>query len=509
MTINRQDEENKKKRRRRIIITILLIIIIIILLLLRSCHSDVAYYPGGNETKVMNNILGDKDPGAVIDSFDGSTNSSTSNNDIVDTHAHKWILTEEVEATCQQEGHKIYTCSDCNEIVVETSPILEHDYDSVTYEPTCTQQGETVHTCAKCGDRYSDHIIPALGHDYSSVVTDPTCTEDGYTTYTCNRCGDTYQGDVIPALGHDYQYDRDESVDEGNGKTSVYKVYKCSVCGDEYQDYWYTTFSYVGAVQEYNVIKDGIYKVEAYGAQSGSGEKGGYVSGEVELHEGDTLYVAVGGQGGKGINYQGVANAPGGVGGWNGGGNGGNGGYRNGHKGSGAGGGGATSIALADADATDEEKEKLNNTLAQVGKEEFDENGLIVAGGAGGANYDVGRNSGMAGGNTDPGTSNFGQGNNGRNGRNAANYGWGGGGGGGGYYGGYSSTGAKSQPRGGSSWTNEDMIDEATVVAQSDVKSGNGQAQITFLEDLPEETPAETPEVPAETPAETPESTEA
>ena len=97
----------------------------------------------------------------------------------------------------------------------------------------------------------------------------------------------------------------------------------------------------------------------------------------------------------------------------------------------------------------------------------------------------------MQGGNANPGTSSFGQGNNGRNGKNKSNYGWGGGGGGGGYYGGYSSTGAKSQPNGGSSWTNENMIDEESVVAQAGVQSGNGAAVIEFISDLPVEEPEE------------------
>ena len=99
----------------------------------------------------------------------------------------------------------------------------------------------------------------------------------------------------------------------------------------------------------------------------------------------------------------------------------------------------------------------------------------------------------MQGGNSNPGTTSFGQGYNGRAGRDAANQGWGGGGGGGGYYGGWSAgyNTYKSQPNGGSSWTNENMIDEESVEAQVGVQSGNGAAVIEFVSDLPVEEPEE------------------
>lgn len=570
MTTNTQGND-KRKKTKRIIGAILLAVIIIIILLLRGCQGtklgnetmvlgkdpisvgekyepkfyDITFLDADGKTvlgtisvkegevpncdelveKYSDSFIGwDKELIAANDNatyvavIKGNGNSTDTvenvgiSNGVQNKHEHGWVFVKTHNPTCIDDGYDEYICEGCEETFKDAFVNkLGHEYTIQVVDPTCTEDGYTIHTCNRCGDTYNDTPVEALGHNYVSVVTDPTCTEDGYTTYTCDRCGDEYVDDIVPALGHDYQYDRDNIVELSNGITNVYKVYKCSVCGEECQEYWYTTFAYVGAVQEYTVEKDGIYDVEAWGAQSGSGEKGGYVKGEVELHEGDTLYVVVGG---AGANRSGTA---GGAGGYNGGGKGGNGGYRKGKTSpGGAGGGGATSIALADADATEEDKEKLNKTLPQVGKEEFDENGLMVAGGAGGRNFNTGARGDVAGG-SNPTTSNFGQGNNGRNGYNASCCSYGNGGGGGGYYGGYSkSSGIYESGAGGSSWVNENEENNIhseieNIEKQAGVNGGNGKAQITFLEDLPEETPevpAEAPateDAPAETPEETPE----
>ena len=68
-----------------------------------------------------------------------------------------------------------------------------------------------------------------------------------------------------------------------------------------------TDFDYTGSIQTFTVPKDGIYQLEVWGAQGGTatdddlsanGGYGSYSTGEVELHQGDTLYIVVGGQGG-------------------------------------------------------------------------------------------------------------------------------------------------------------------------------------------------------------------
>lgn len=60
-------------------------------------------------------------------------------------------------------------------------------------------------------------------------------------------------------------------------------------------------YDYSGEVQKYVVPKDGIYKLEAWGAQGGSfaplggvGGKGAYVKGNIELKKDTVLYIYVG-----------------------------------------------------------------------------------------------------------------------------------------------------------------------------------------------------------------------
>ena len=90
-------------------------------------------------------------------------------------------------------------------------------------------------------------------------------------------------------------------------------------------------YDFSGSQDILEIIKDGVYSLEAWGAQGGRygetrGGYGGYSYTEVELHAGDKLYIQVGGQGGKnGIGTKG--------------------GYNGGANGQGSGGGGATTIA--------------------------------------------------------------------------------------------------------------------------------------------------------------------
>ncbi len=69
-------------------------------------------------------------------------------------------------------------------------------------------------------------------------------------------------------------------------------------------------FEYTGDYQTFVVPRSGIYKLETWGAQGGhrggnNGGKGGYVTGEVYLKRGDTLYIYVGGNGQTHTGYNG------------------------------------------------------------------------------------------------------------------------------------------------------------------------------------------------------------
>lgn len=135
---------------------------------------------------------------------------------------HKWDAGQVIkEATEEENGELLLTCTVCGETQTQVIPALNHTHaydETAVTEPTCTEGGYTTHTCS-CGDSYIASETPptghawqeatctqpktcptcgategeALSHNYESVVTEPTETEQGYTTHTCTRCGDSYK----------------------------------------------------------------------------------------------------------------------------------------------------------------------------------------------------------------------------------------------------------------------------------------------------------------------------
>ena len=447
----------KKKNKKIILLAFHMFLFVTVFFFHSTGYNKVLAGYMSNETNVLK--LGQKDPKISRNKFEDVQTviddaTIAEQVEAKQTINHTWELIETVDAKCFEDGHNTYVCSDCGATYTET--------------------------------------IPMTGHDWADDVVAPTCTERGYTRHTCWKCWETHTDNYVPALGHDYAYDREDVVESDNKVKKYYAVYKCSRCGDEYKEFLRAEFGYAGEVQEFVVEKDGIYKIDAWGAQGGgNGGKGGYISGEVELHEGDVLYIAVGGQGGNGSSNNNSRSTTGGQGGYNGGGNGGNGSgskYRNNYyTASGSGGGGATSISTTDG------------TLAEHDIDTYDEEGLIVAGGGGGVGGGTNaKNVDPTGGRDSNTNGSLGQGSNGRQGwasgsTKRSNGAEGNGGGGGGYRGGKTVTdsGAYTDAHGygGSSWANPDEVENVTT--QAGVQSGNGKCTIEFVSDLPVEEPEE------------------
>lgn len=232
-------------------------------------------------------------------------------------------------------------------------------------------------------------------------------------------------------------------------------------------------FQYLEQVEEFTSPVDGIWKLEIYGAEGGyNGGKGGYAVGQIELSEGDKLYVCLGGAGSVRSNSAGYGDY-----GYNGGG-------RPASGGSGqtaGGGGGASHIAL----------QKYGTGILT----EYDshrEAVLLVAGGGGGGYYDStagGRNgNGGSGGGTNGGNGTGGYGTQ-TGGSQTSGYafgqgqyatsvgGWGGAGGG--WYGGRST--GLSCGGGGSGYVNTDRLITGTYNMDNGLRDGNGYAKLTFL----------------------------
>ena len=105
------------------------------------------------------------------------------------------------EPTCTEIGWNEYdTCSRCDYTTYVEIEALGHDYHKTQVDATCEEKGYTLCTCS-CGDNYKENEVPALGHDYTNYVSDSNATyeSDGTKTAECNNgCGKT---DTIPDEG--------------------------------------------------------------------------------------------------------------------------------------------------------------------------------------------------------------------------------------------------------------------------------------------------------------------
>ena len=76
------------------------------------------------------------------------------------------------EATCAEEGVKLFTCTLCGEEKEESIPLTEHQYEeAVTKEATFDAPGEITFTCAVCKDSYTEEI-PVKERTVVVTVTD-------------------------------------------------------------------------------------------------------------------------------------------------------------------------------------------------------------------------------------------------------------------------------------------------------------------------------------------------
>ena len=144
------------------------------------------------------------------------------------------LITETVDATCENDGYTISKCTNCDYStktdVVEKTGHIPNPSKTKTVTPTCYRGGYVQNECSVCKTIYREDYVVPLGHNYEGVVTEPTCTEDGYTTYTCTRCNDTYTDDVKEKLGHSFtNYISDRNATCTKDGTMTAKCDRCDV----------------------------------------------------------------------------------------------------------------------------------------------------------------------------------------------------------------------------------------------------------------------------------------
>ncbi len=132
--------------------------------------------------------------------------STIKDQETIPAKGHSWNAGETVtEADCSHEGAVLFTCNNCNETRIETSPKDPAKHSSQrelknAVAPTCTTSGYSGDTyCAGCGAKLGSGVKRnALGHNWSPWSTD----ENSKTkSRNCLRCGQT------------------ETIDESNSKS--------------------------------------------------------------------------------------------------------------------------------------------------------------------------------------------------------------------------------------------------------------------------------------------------
>ena len=164
--------------------------------------------------------------------------------------------------------------------------------DIDTYEPVPCEWAGTV-VVRKEGS--------APRHIWDGTIIETSTTRDEYKTTAL--IDDTIDEDKDYVYGIFPYHVHLDDADHPIKHYRYTKTVKVNTTGIKVYEYGYT-----GSIQTFTAPKDGIYQIEAWGAQGGTatdgenltadGGYGSYSTGEVALYAGDTLYIVVGGQNG-------------------------------------------------------------------------------------------------------------------------------------------------------------------------------------------------------------------
>ena len=140
------------------------------------------------------------------------------------------------EAACTEEGLEERICI-CGHKDSRAIPAA-HDMleESVAVEATCEKDGLKAFTCTLCKEVIVEEIIPATGHKAMAewtVVVAAGCETDGEEKLCCENCEAVLESKTTPATGHSFEGENDGWVfsDDKNCATIDNKTRVCSACG--------------------------------------------------------------------------------------------------------------------------------------------------------------------------------------------------------------------------------------------------------------------------------------
>lgn len=110
-----------------------------------------------------------------------------------------------VEATCQADGSKTRTCSECGETTVETTPMIAHNIPAAnvtaSVEATCTAEGSKTGMCTLCN---KEQTVSVPANHVVEIENLSALTVSGDSVQiSCSLCGKNVEGTVYLSLSFD------------------------------------------------------------------------------------------------------------------------------------------------------------------------------------------------------------------------------------------------------------------------------------------------------------------
>ncbi len=97
-----------------------------------------------------------------------------------------------IQATCTEEGSRLFYCDLCNDRYTEPVAMIDHSYDlgQIVTEATCTEEGLCLYSCIDCGYQRTEPV-GVIAHTYGAgeVITPADCTQPGLQKVACTVCG--------------------------------------------------------------------------------------------------------------------------------------------------------------------------------------------------------------------------------------------------------------------------------------------------------------------------------
>ncbi len=160
-------------------------------------------------------------------------------------HAYKTFV---VDASCEIDGTRTSSCTECGASYTETISATGHDFSAYIII-----DGLERAVCVNCGalSKQDGGDDETCNHSYDEgrVSVSATCTSDGVMIYSCYNCGEAIT-EKIPATGHNYK-----EIVTSNGVEIV-----CTICGEGRVDDEACTHSYQVSKTDATCTKDGSIK---------------------------------------------------------------------------------------------------------------------------------------------------------------------------------------------------------------------------------------------------------